>query len=377
MLTVIFKSLHNCNLRCSYCSVGEKTESRVITKDGLTRAMVYAGKEAVRRGETHLNLLLHGGEPMLIPCEWYICGYEAIEEAYPHLKKRFCIQTNGTILTPEYLKFFQNYNVRVGISLDGPKDVHDAQRRDIHNHGTYNQIMKNISVLQQAGIQVATLMVLTKPALNLGFDYIKDFANQKLPIKINPMLSMGEANGHDELVLDAGDYASYLIRLFYYLLENQVEVSVRPLENLLRAAIYGTRPAGCTFDAKCHERFLCVDSEERLYPCGRFADMGLFSIGTLQDGITREGQSRIQTLLQRRRLGSDKACLNCNAYRICSGGCSAWGYLVNTYDMVTPLCQDIQMLWDFFQKDGLSKYRLYLTQERDRLLRKRKEMEQL
>lgn len=365
MLTLILKATNACNLRCSYCSLGEKSEPAALSEDAMERALGWFCGYARERGERKLSVILHGGEPMLIPAERYDRVLERTVGRHGDMEIAFKIQTNGTVLSDAYLALFRKYAFRIGVSLDGLRHIHDGQRRDASGGATYDRVAANIRRLLAERLPVSALMVLTRPSLGAGYGYLELMAQLGVPIKINPLLETGEALVHRELCLEAGDYGNYLIGLHRYVLEKEAEVHISPLEELQQAVIHRTSPAGCTFRASCSRSFLCIDQEGRLYPCGRFADQRRFPLGDIWGGMTEDGKRTLEGLVARREKNLPEKCRTCRDLGMCRAGCSATAD--GSLGDPCAMCSDYRMLFDYLRGDGLQRYKEYLLKKKRQL----------
>jgi len=139
----------NCNLRCKYCVYGEdyfyyrsrsnKKMEYEVTKKGIE----YVFNIINERNKKEFSLSFYGGEPLL--------NFEIIKKIVEYSKKlfnkwklRFSITTNGTLIDEEIINFLVLNNFQVLISLDGPKDVHDAKRIFTNGKGSFELIMDNL-----------------------------------------------------------------------------------------------------------------------------------------------------------------------------------------------------------------------------------------
>lgn len=365
MKTLIVKSLDACNLRCDYCSVGEKTESGILSEEDMKKALCLFAGYARECGEC--QVIFHGGEPMLLPAQQYARCIQHVRAEFPSLQFQFSMQTNGTFLNKEYLSLFKKYEIHVGVSLDGAREIHDGQRRDCLGKGTYERVMDNIRVLQAHEIPVAALMVVTKPALRADLSFLRELDTMGLPLKINPLLNLGEAARHPELALHPGDYSSYLIRVFEYALENRLSIRLSPLSELMNAIIADKRPSGCIYNPQCCRDFLCVDHNGSLYPCGRFADVHANALGTVESGITPEGLMALQRLEERRSVCLPEECRVCCWLPICNAGCSADGASRTGKNVPCAVCEDQKKLFHYLHNQGLKIIKKQLLKERQRL----------
>ncbi len=375
MLTLILKATNACNLRCLYCSVGDKSREMKMSEKRMSEALEWFAGYAEGRGEKKIEIIFHGGEPLLIEAGQYRRCIERLAARYPHLVVRFCVQTNGYYITQEHVRLFVDYGMQAGISVDGSEYVHDEQRISITGKETYSTIMKNIRMLKERGVPVSLLMVLTRNGLNGNLHFLENFAREDLPLKINPLLPEGEAVNHKELYLEQGEYGEYLIRVFNYLIDHDLNLTVSPLEQMLYGVIFHQPPRGCVFTKECSRFFLSINAAGEIYPCGRFADSGKFCLGTIDSGITEKGREKLDQLYERRCRTLPEDCTNCSFGDLCSGGCSA---ACQYGDLSRPssICGDYQKIFRYLYGDGLKKYRQYLLKKREdiiSLLKERKE----
>ena len=137
-----------CNLDCTYCYY-------------LDKAVQYGGREAVMSDsllEEYVRQYItandvdtvtfcwHGGEPLLLGLDFYrrAMRYQRKYAAASHKKIINTLQTNGTLINEEWCRFFRSNNFLVGISLDGPQDVHDEFRKDKGGRPTWSRVMRAV-----------------------------------------------------------------------------------------------------------------------------------------------------------------------------------------------------------------------------------------
>ena len=366
MKTLILKSLDACNLRCDYCSVGDKTVSGMMTEPEMKKALSFFATRAHADGEEHVQIIFHGGEPMLLPAAQYDRCIRQVQEDFPALRFRLSMQTNGVRLTREYIDLFQTHDIHIGVSLDGSRVIHDGQRKDGAGNGSYDRVMENIRTLQKNDIPVSALMVVTKPALEAGLDFLKTLDEMEIPLKINPLLALGEAPRHPELALAVGDYSRYLIRVYEYAAKEDLSLHLSPLAELMAAILTDTCPVGCIYNPHCCRDFLCIDREGVIYPCGRFSDMHTHVLGTVESGITTEGEAILQRLENRRTTPEPELCRDCRWLSMCHAGCSA-----DHAEETAPcaICEDQKQILQYLRTDGLKIMKSQLLKERARILR--------
>lgn len=151
-----------CNLSCKYCFF--------LSKEGL-----YGERESPLMSEATLDAYMaqlmasspgpqvevawQGGEPMLRGLDFYRRSV-ALAEKYrqPHHRRiQHTIQTNGTLIDEEWAAFFKKHQYLVGISIDGPRELHDAYRIDKKNQGSFDQVLRGFELLRAHEVEVNVL----------------------------------------------------------------------------------------------------------------------------------------------------------------------------------------------------------------------------
>ena len=114
-----------------------------------------------------LTVIWHAGEPLVLPVQYYREAFDRIERARPRdLCLRHSIQTNGMLITPEWCDLFKQYSVGVGVSLDGPRHLHDAHRLTRSGRGTFDQTMRGVRLLRERGVPFHVITVLSERSLD-------------------------------------------------------------------------------------------------------------------------------------------------------------------------------------------------------------------
>jgi uncharacterized protein len=111
------------------------------------------------------TVLWHSGEPLVLPPSFYEQAFAAIEAELAALDIRHSMQTNGTLIDKRWVKLFKQWRVEVGVSVDGPSRFHDNQRRTRAGAPTSGRVLAGIRKLQQAGLPVRVVCVLTRESI--------------------------------------------------------------------------------------------------------------------------------------------------------------------------------------------------------------------
>lgn len=155
----ILKVASRCNLDCSYCYVYNKGDRSWRSKPPLMSDTTFdATLKRVREhcllvGQKSVNFVFHGGEPMLLGPTRFAKWCERAQKVLDDVADvSFLIQTNGTLIDNDWAAVLSRYCVRVGVSVDGPPQVHDAFRVDHYGRGSYRAVARGIDTLHAANM---------------------------------------------------------------------------------------------------------------------------------------------------------------------------------------------------------------------------------
>lgn len=350
MQTLILKMTKGCNLDCAYCSVEDKTSQLMMDVNTATKAIGWAAEHC----DGKISILFHGGEPMLYPIEQYVRIIECSCKTFPHIEFHWKMQSNGTLISDKWIDFFKTYNVSIGISLDGPQSAHDKFRVDKLGKGTSYLVKSNIERLVKADVRISTLMVLTSCTDKSDFSFLDWYNEHGVFLKVNPMLVCGEALNVGMSPLEPGEYGRYIISLFMYLVEKNLEIVVEPINAIVKGIFSGTNVTECTFSPNCLKDFLCVDPLGDVYPCGRFCDNCTYMLGNINnDFIYPDNNLELNRLLVRKTSSLPNDCKICKYKLFCNSGCTAEAGFTGDSTAKSVFCEDYKMLFDYFTSSGL------------------------
>ena len=150
-----------CNLDCTYCYYLSKQEllgrpEQWRISDDMLETFIRQYFE----GQNHKEVVFswQGGEPTLLGLDFFRKAVE-LEKKYcpPHVRCENDLQTNGTNLDHEWCEFLHEENFLVGLSIDGPKKLHDAYRRDKSGQGSFDRVLRSARLLTKHKVNFATL----------------------------------------------------------------------------------------------------------------------------------------------------------------------------------------------------------------------------
>ena len=153
-----------CNIDCSYCYLPFRSDKSRMSADVMT-ATFRRCADSGHVGD-QISLVWHAGEPLVLPPDYYL---EAFALAEKHLPKgtqiTHCFQTNGMLINDAWCDLLSRPDVTVGVSIDGPKALHDANRVTRSGKGTWDTAIKGIGKLREREINFHVISVLTRESL--------------------------------------------------------------------------------------------------------------------------------------------------------------------------------------------------------------------
>jgi uncharacterized protein len=324
-----------CNLGCSYCFFLDKElyylGDRMRMSDEVLEAYIRQLVDAHATDE--VTVAWQGGEPTLMGLDFFRRAV-AIQERHrrPGMSYLNTIQTNGTLLDDEWCAFLTEHDFLVGISLDGPRDLHDAFRVDKGGNPTFDRVMRGLRLLQRHGVEYNLLT--TVNAVNADhplavYRFLRDEVGttwmQFIPVverlDDDGLAIAQRGTAVSERSVGAEQFGRFLIAVFDEWLHHDVgDVFVQTFEATLRS--WMGLPAGmCVFDETCG-RGLALEHNGDLYSCDHFVEpdhlLGNIGDASLRDLLRSGFQHRFG---QDKRDSLPRYCRDCDVRFACNGEC--------------------------------------------------------
>lgn len=222
-----------CNLDCSYCYLPNRDDRRQMTMDVVADAVAWIFRET--RPADPLSIVWHAGEPLVLGVKWYEAAFAAASRAAPAgARIRHHFQTNATLIDERWCEFFQEHQVDVGVSLDGPAALHDIHRRTRRNTGSHDQVMRGVAALQRCNIPFHVICVVHALTLAAA-DELADFFIREGIVRVG--LNIEEIEGaNDGSSLRITDVESQYGRFFDRLLlraERHANLHIREADGFI------------------------------------------------------------------------------------------------------------------------------------------------
>lgn len=277
----------SCNLRCKYCYYLEKstlTPHPRPMSDEVLESFVRQYIEAQTTLE--VNFTWHGGEPLLRPISFYEKALE-YQQRYARGRQIFnCIQTNATLIDDKWAEFFSRNNFLVGVSIDGPEEIHNSMRKGADGRGSYQDVLRGLRALARHGVEWNAMAVVNSLNVKdpIGFYcFFRDELDcrflQFTPIvertKLLPDGSLRLCSGREtggEITSDSispAEWGDFLCGLFdEWIKEDVGKVFIQIFDSTL-ANWVGAEPGVCTMSKYCGHAAI-IEANGDLYSCDHF-----------------------------------------------------------------------------------------------------------
>jgi len=316
-----------CNLRCAYCFYHDVSQKRTVQNFGMMyldtlEALV---RRAFDEAEGQISFAFQGGEPTLAGLDFYR-AFIALVKQYDRKRAKisFAIQTNGTLLDAEWAAFLRENKFLVGLSMDGYKELHDANRVDARHDGTFRTVANAAALLTKEKVDFNILCVvnrLTARHVDRLYSFFKKSGYRWLQF-IPCIDDFGTERGGSKHSLTPALYEDFLKSLFdrWYadFMANEA-VSIRHFDNWI-PMLLGHPAESCGMNGVCTSYFV-VEADGGVYPCD-FYVLDEWRLGNVHtDTFADLRAGALATRFIQESTPVHEQCQKCEYYRLCRGGC--------------------------------------------------------
>ncbi|HRW82751.1 MAG TPA: anaerobic sulfatase maturase [Methanothrix sp.] len=321
-----------CNLGCRYCFFLSKKslypKSSFRMSDELLESYIRQYAEAQR--SPSVTVAWQGGEPTLMGLDFFRRSIE-LEEKYrrPGFIFQNTMQTNGTLLDDEWCEFFSENNFLIGLSLDGPRELHDAYRVDKAGGPTFDRVMNAARLLRKHKVDFNILT--TVHAANQDhplevYRFLRDEVKTDF-IQFIPIVERENSTGFQEgdrvtdRSVDPERYGRFLIAVFDEWVRRDVGKTFVQIFDVALAAWFGTPSGICAFSETCGTAMV-MEHNGDVYSCDHFVEPKY-----LLGNINERPLASIAGSEKQRKFGRDKLetlpeyCRRCEVRFACNGEC--------------------------------------------------------
>lgn len=313
----------SCNLACRYCYYLEKAklypDKSLVMSDQLLEEFViqYIGAQTT----PEVLFTWHGGETLLRPLSFYQKALK-LQQRYAqgrHIDN--CLQTNGTLLTDEWCEFFRDNNFLIGISIDGPEELHDQYRKTRNGQPTWKEVMRGIRLLQKHDVDWNAMAVVNNINANYPrefYKFFKDIGCQYL--QFTPIVERENGKVTDYSITPE-QWGSFLCTLYdEWVKEDVGEIFIQIFDATL-ANWAGVIPGICSLSEMCGHS-AAMEFNGDLYSCDHFV-FPQYKLGN----IRQQSLTSMMYGKQQREFGKQKTeslprqCRECEFLFACHGEC--------------------------------------------------------
>ncbi|MFY0256417.1 radical SAM protein [Chitinophaga sp. 30R24] len=360
---MVLKIASRCNLNCSYCymyNVGDTTyinQPKVMSDEVVTCILSKVRAYCFEHALSEFDFVFHGGEPMLAGKEFY---KNFIRSADLILGKditySISIQTNGTLIDEDWSCFFRDYGIYAGISIDGPEDVHDKNRRYHSGKGSFKDVLHGLENLKKYNPinLIAVIDVQSNPTE--FYNLIKSLSASRVSIQIEyanyDKPPLGIKNYH---LGDYTAYADWLIQLYDLW---KKDTDSRPSINILSqimSLLLGVKDSTSDMLGEKNCDLLIIETDGGIEPSGSLKICGNAFTKQGLNIVNNEIEEALENDLIKSYLNSHSGnlplkCLQCPVKEVCGGGSLSSRYSEsNGFNNPSIFCNDLMKLITYLQ----------------------------
>ena len=331
-----------CNLNCEYCyylekeklypnSASSKMSDEVL--ENFVRQYIEAQQSPV------ISFVWQGGEPTLRGLEFYKKAV-VLQKKYAAGKKiENSFQTNGLLLNDHWAEFFKQNGFLIGLSIDGPAELHDAHRVDKGGAPTFSRVMRGLSFLKKHGVEFNTLTVVSRKNSYFPLDvyrFLKEIGSRYLQfipvveqvaqeptshglVLLKP--SSPERSQVSEWSVEPLQYGRFLQSIFDEWVRQDVGQTFVQIFDVALEAWVGMEPNLCVFAKNCGSAMVLEHNgdvyscDHFVYPDDRLGNLLSQSLGAMAASRQQKlfGEAKSETL--------PRKCLQCHVRFVCNGEC--------------------------------------------------------
>jgi uncharacterized protein len=322
----------DCNLNCGYCFYHQrlsdpyKSEPTHKMSDEVLNNIISQYLDIVGQ---YGAFSWQGGEPLLMGVDFFR-KVVALQQTYGYRGQYVgnSVQTNATLITDDFAKLFHEYNFLLGVSLDGPKEIHEYYRGE----GTFQSVMEGVDILRKHKVEFNILSVVNDQTAQKADVMYKFFLeNEFYYLQFIPAVEFDKENGQPtDFSVKPKDYGNFLCKLFdlWYNNGNPI-ISIRTFDNI--ATIYaGVQSEACIYMKECGN-YAVIEYNGDVYPCDFFVEEPLL-LGNITKTPLKEiisDQKMRDFSRQKCNLGDSSTfqdCKSCVYEYICHCGCPHYRY---------------------------------------------------
>ena len=356
--TFVVKVVSRCNLKCSYCYMYEHPDQTwrdqpvFMTAETIQLLADRLSSYVRIRELKQILVVFHGGEPLLLGAarlrEFFTILSNNFHDIEADVKFGFGLQTNATLVDDDIVQVLQDFNVRAGVSIDGPQEWNDRMRVDAKGNGSFSQVIAGVEKLRnpKSGASVfGGFLTVANPEID-PYDLLTFFEKFNTT-SIDFLLPDFNYDTFPYDKYPPGTFGRWLSSLFDYWIASETSMEVRIFRTLMKLLMGGQR--GFDSYGALSNGVIIVETDGTYH--------GLDVLKTAYHGATKTGMSLesdpIETLeslplvkaLSIKRFSAPQKCFDCQLFEICGGGYLPHRYsFQNGFNRESVYCEDMMIL---------------------------------
>jgi len=347
----------DCNLRCEYCFYIdhlEKVRKNPRMSNEVLEKLISSYMQTNQ--ENNYAFGWQGGEPLMMGLEFFQTAIE-LQKVYapPGATLSNGLQTNGTLITENFARFFNEYKFLLGVSLDGPPNLHDYYRKTIGQKPTHSLVLRGIQHLKQNQVEFNILILVNSENVSKAreiYNYLVE--NGFYYHQYIPCVEFDEKDQLKPFSITGVEWGTFLCDLFdLWQKKDKNRVSIRLFDSILEYLIYG-RYNVCHMGKDCRQYFV-VEYDGSVYPCDFFVRDKLLLGNILVDSWEKMSESPIYRKFGKKKSLWNSLCYQCHFNDLCNGDCQKFriGGSI-TSKILSHLCKG----WKMFYASVLPQFKL-------------------
>ena len=330
-----------CNLNCEYCFYLEKEKLYPSEKNWAMPYDVLEKyiKEYIQTQKVpEINIAWQGGEPTLLGIEFFKKAIQLEKKYADGRKVENAFQTNGILLNDEWCSFFAENNFLIGLSIDGPREIHNKYRVLKGGQPSFDKVMTGLGYLKKHKVEFNTLTCVQKDnsykPLKV-YEFLKEVGSRFM--QFIPVVERKSLNESSELKLVAPSYkeeatvtdwsveplqyGKFLMQIFDYWVRNDVGKYFVQMFDVSLGLWHGLGSSLCVFRETCGQA-LAMEHNGDIYSCDHFVYPEDKLGNIMADSLNKivDSQQQLQ-FAANKKTKLPKFCLDCDVRFACNGEC--------------------------------------------------------
>lgn len=306
-IELILKISDHCNLHCTYCfDMNWRSKGTLLNLDTIRSLPPLV--EMLFRQYSEIDVIFHGGEPFLVPPKLFL----AVMDTLSPLGVEFYAQTNLAMSRPERHNEVLARLSGLSFTLDGPEELHDAQRRTLGQSGTYSSIMRNLDWVRSKypKLGLGVLCTLSQKSVDYCQDIYGFFKHLGVArMGLNPVF-----DGDNSLSNDG--YSQILTTMFGEWITDPIPIDITLFVEALKWVTGIQESPSLCYGQDCFRGIVSVSPSGSLNPCLHWHDDCTFQIQNFAsfDPYMAYYEKKFASFRNAR-------CVKCPYQTFCQGGC--------------------------------------------------------